>query len=126
MGVTLPRVTPPSWWRRPRRTARIRLTALYGGLFLLSGAALVAITYALFERATEFRAPPIPRICSAKRPFSLGYKTSTPVPKTAMVLPLAAIVPRCAAVSTPRAMPLKITRPCAERSMASCSAIPEP
>jgi signal transduction histidine kinase len=62
MGVTLSRVTTPSWRRWPRRTARIRLTALYGGLFLLSGAALVAVTYGLFERATEFRAPPIPKI----------------------------------------------------------------
>jgi signal transduction histidine kinase len=31
----------------PRRTVRLRLTALYGGLFLLSGAALLAITYLL-------------------------------------------------------------------------------
>ena len=32
----------------PRRTVRVRLTLLYGALFLLSGAALLAITYALF------------------------------------------------------------------------------
>ena len=32
----------PSWLRLPRRTARLRLTALYGGLFLLSGVALLA------------------------------------------------------------------------------------
>ena len=31
----------------PRRTVRLRLTALYGGLFLASGAGLLAITYAL-------------------------------------------------------------------------------
>lgn len=31
----------------PRRTVRLRLTLLYGGLFLLSGAALLAVTYAL-------------------------------------------------------------------------------
>jgi signal transduction histidine kinase len=30
--------------RRPRRTVRLRLTALYGGLFLLSGAGLLTIT----------------------------------------------------------------------------------
>jgi signal transduction histidine kinase len=39
----------------PRRTVRIRLTVLYGGLFLLSGAALLAITYVLFERATRVK-----------------------------------------------------------------------
>jgi signal transduction histidine kinase len=31
----------------PRRSVRLRLTLLYGGLFLLSGAALLAITYGL-------------------------------------------------------------------------------
>ena len=46
----------------PRRTARLRFTAVYGGLFLLSGAALVATTYVLFERATEYRAPQLPQV----------------------------------------------------------------
>ena len=35
----------------PHRTVRARLTLLYGGLFLLSGAALMAITYALLVNA---------------------------------------------------------------------------
>jgi signal transduction histidine kinase len=35
----------------PRRTVRVRLTLLYGGLFLISGAALMAITYALLVSA---------------------------------------------------------------------------
>ncbi len=61
-GVAHPRLAPPSWLRLPRRTARLRLTALYGGLFLLSGVALVAVTYVLFERATEYRAPHLPKI----------------------------------------------------------------
>ena len=38
----------------PHRTVRVRLTLLYGGLFLLSGAALLAITYTLFVNATGF------------------------------------------------------------------------
>ena len=62
MSVAHHRLAPPSWLRLPRRTARLRLTALYGGLFLLSGAALAAITYVLFERATEYRTPPLPKI----------------------------------------------------------------
>lgn len=36
----------------PARTVRLRLTLVYGGLFLVSGAALLAVTYVLFERAT--------------------------------------------------------------------------
>ena len=46
----------------PRRTVRVRLTLLYGGLFLLSGVALVAVTYVLFQRATESTKPRLPRI----------------------------------------------------------------
>jgi signal transduction histidine kinase len=34
---------------RPRRTVRLRLTLIYGALFLLSGAGLLAITYALVD-----------------------------------------------------------------------------
>jgi len=44
--------TPLSWLRRHRHTARLKLTAVYGGLFLLSGVALLAITY-LLARATD-------------------------------------------------------------------------
>jgi signal transduction histidine kinase len=62
MSVEHPRLAPPSWLRLPRRTARLRLTALYGGLFLLSGLALVAVTYGLFERATEYRTPHLPKV----------------------------------------------------------------
>ena len=36
--------------RLPRRTIRLRLTVLYGGLFLASGTALLAITYVLVAR----------------------------------------------------------------------------
>jgi signal transduction histidine kinase len=38
---------PPPRLRLPRRTARLRLTLLYGGLFLVCGAGLLAITYQL-------------------------------------------------------------------------------
>jgi signal transduction histidine kinase len=55
----------PSWRRWPRRTARLRLTALYGVLFLLFGGALVAMTYLLFEGATAYRTPPIPKVPNA-------------------------------------------------------------
>jgi signal transduction histidine kinase len=62
MDIAHRRFAPPAWLRLPRRTARLRLTALYGGLFLLSGVALVAVTYVLFERATEYRTPHLPTI----------------------------------------------------------------
>jgi signal transduction histidine kinase len=59
MNIAGPRLGYP---RLPRRTARLRLTALVGGLFLVTGTALAAITYALFERATQYRTPSLPRI----------------------------------------------------------------
>jgi signal transduction histidine kinase len=48
-GPTAPAVrwVPRRWARLPRRTVRLRLTLLYGGLFLLSGAGLLLITYVL-------------------------------------------------------------------------------
>jgi signal transduction histidine kinase len=62
MAIVNPPLASRSWWRLPRRTARLRLTTLYGGLFLLSGAALVSATYVLFERATAFKIPRVPKI----------------------------------------------------------------
>ena len=56
------RLAPANWLRMPRRTARLRLAALYGMLFLVSGAALVAVTYVLFERATAISKPQLPKI----------------------------------------------------------------
>ncbi|MGA2011641.1 MAG: HAMP domain-containing protein [Solirubrobacteraceae bacterium] len=42
-----PPLAPRSWLRPPRRTARLRLSLLYGALFLICGAGLLAITYTL-------------------------------------------------------------------------------
>jgi signal transduction histidine kinase len=39
--------------RLPTRTVRLRLTLLYGGLFLLSGVVLLAITYVLVRHSTR-------------------------------------------------------------------------
>jgi signal transduction histidine kinase len=44
-----PRRAP--WLRLPRHTARLRLTLLYGGLFLASGTILLAVSYLLVQRA---------------------------------------------------------------------------
>ena len=42
-------------WQRPVPTIRLRLTAVYGALFLASGATLLAITYLLVRRALTGR-----------------------------------------------------------------------
>jgi signal transduction histidine kinase len=90
MGVASTRLVPPAWLRLPRRTARLRLTALYGGLFLLSGVALVATTYILFERATEYRAPRLPTIphTPAIQRLKLPLPPEPGLPKGQSVQPL--------------------------------------
>jgi signal transduction histidine kinase len=78
MSATHARLASLRWLGFPRRTARVRLTAAYGGLFLLTGATLAGITYGLFERATEYNTPPLPKVLRApaigslKLPSSLG------------------------------------------------------
>ncbi len=42
-----PARTRARWLRLPRRTVRLRLTLLYGGVFMVSGCALLATTYVL-------------------------------------------------------------------------------
>lgn len=47
MHVRRLRPASPPWLHLPRRTSRLRLTTLYGGFFLLSGGAVLTITYLL-------------------------------------------------------------------------------
>ncbi len=47
------RLTPRRMLHLPSRTVRLRLTLLYSGLFLVSGAVLLAITYILVRRSTR-------------------------------------------------------------------------
>src|SRR5215831_3141765 len=55
MHTPRPRPGPPHWLRLPRRTARLRLTVLYGAAFVVCGAcgaALLAVTYLLYGHLT--------------------------------------------------------------------------
>jgi signal transduction histidine kinase len=52
MRIPRPRPSLRSWLRLPRRTARLRLAVLYGGVFLACGAAVLALTYLLDGHAT--------------------------------------------------------------------------
>ena len=47
MATVASRVAPAAWLRLPARSARLRLTLMYSGLFLLLGSAVVAITFVL-------------------------------------------------------------------------------
>jgi two-component system sensor histidine kinase VanS len=50
--LSLARFTPGRLLHLPSRTVRLRLTLLYGGLFLVSGLALLGTTYLLFRSNT--------------------------------------------------------------------------
>jgi signal transduction histidine kinase len=63
---------PRSWLRLPARTARLRLTLLYGGLFLVCGTVLLTVTYVLSERAID-------RGNAVRAPASSGVRTLVPV-----------------------------------------------
>jgi signal transduction histidine kinase len=72
--------------RHPQTTVRWRLTLLYGGLFLISGAALLAVTYTLVDNAAVF--PQGPRWTVVQRdvqaPASiLGSAASIPAGESA-------------------------------------------
>jgi signal transduction histidine kinase len=62
------RLWPRRWLQLPRRTVRLRLTLVYGGLFLVLGAALLAITYLLVSRSL----PTGPRIAGTSAPPPSG------------------------------------------------------
>ncbi len=47
MRPSIRALAPASWLRLPRPTARLRMTVLYAGLFLISGALALAVTYLL-------------------------------------------------------------------------------
>jgi two-component system sensor histidine kinase VanS len=50
---SLARLAPRRMLHLSSRTVRLRLTLLYGGLFFISGVALLAITYLIFRRASR-------------------------------------------------------------------------
>jgi signal transduction histidine kinase len=69
-----PQSSPPSGLRPPRRTARLRLTILYGAVCLVFGAILLTVTY-LLTWGTVIPASPImatPRATAASSQSSVG------------------------------------------------------
>jgi signal transduction histidine kinase len=51
------RFTPARWMRPPRPTARLRLTVVYGALFLISGAVLLAVAYVIAAHVISITVP---------------------------------------------------------------------
>ena len=55
MRPSLRPLAPSAWLQLPTRTARMRLTLLYAGLFLLLGTVLLAIIYLLASRGSTIQ-----------------------------------------------------------------------
>jgi signal transduction histidine kinase len=70
MHVPQPRSSSPSGPRLPRRTARLRLTILYGGVCLVFGAILLAVTSLLTWGAVTLTAHAAPVAAASQSPAS--------------------------------------------------------
>ena len=66
--------------RHPQTTVRWRLTLLYGGLFLVCGAALLAITYGLVAHATTTGVGPRPNFVRVGPPANVHARVPPDIP----------------------------------------------
>ena len=72
-----PRPGPPRWLRLPRRTARLRLTVLYGAAFLACSATVVTSIYFFFGRMVHFSGkPPTMHVSGQSRGVTPGEKAA--------------------------------------------------
>ncbi len=79
--------------RPPRRTVRLRLTLIYGGVFLLSGGVLLAITYVLVGQTSSgpnYSAGITAKGAIVKGPRGNNVTLQTVLPATARAAPKAA------------------------------------
>jgi signal transduction histidine kinase len=61
------RIPRPHWLRLPRRTARLRLTVMYGGaVFLACGATVLAVTYLVYGMVGQQMDPILRQVLSRK------------------------------------------------------------
>jgi signal transduction histidine kinase len=84
MRLSRPPSSPRSGLRPPRRTARLRLTILYGGVCLAFGAVLLAVTYLLtwgtVIPAETIMVTPQPVAASGQAPAGPSTQASRPQP----------------------------------------------
>jgi hypothetical protein len=85
MRLSRPPSGPRSGLRPPRRTARLRLTILYGGVCLLFGAILLAVTYLLtwgtVNPVETIHVTPQPTAASGQSPAGQSTQASQEQPQ---------------------------------------------
>jgi signal transduction histidine kinase len=79
MRLAFPRTSPASWLTLPRRTARLRLTVLYGALFFVLGVGMLVVTNVLV-RGTSGGIPGAPSLLN--KSAAPGKPTLHQVPGT--------------------------------------------
>jgi len=77
----------PGRFRHPQTTVRWRLTLLYGGLFVVCGAALLAITYTLVDHATVTNGPFRAFVDATRAPPSASRASFERAPVTQVTRP---------------------------------------
>jgi signal transduction histidine kinase len=80
MVQSLRSLAPSSWLRLPGRTARLRLTLVYAGMFLLLGTAAIAITYLLTSSTSTIR---VSTAVPAPLPLTARSQQAVPIPSAA-------------------------------------------
>ena len=82
-------LAPRSWLRLPRRTARLRLTLLYSGMFLALGTAVIVTTYMIVRGTTGIVAQ-----ASSAQPVAIQRETVTPIvgPPAVRIVPAGPLV----------------------------------
>ena len=107
--------------RHPQTTVRWRLTLLYGGLFLISGVALLAITYTLVDNAAVFPQGPRFSVVNGRPSLNVGgvaaqqlHPRSVPTqatsPSPSASTPVTVGPGRATIKGFPRALPAPIQR----------------
>jgi signal transduction histidine kinase len=100
--------------RHPQTTVRWRLTLLYGGLFLISGVALLAITYTLVDNAAVFPQGPRFSYVDGRASLSVLHPASVPSharsPSLSRTTPVTVAPGRATIKGFPRALPPPIQR----------------
>jgi signal transduction histidine kinase len=114
MRIPRPRPGLPRWLRLPRRTARLRLTVLYGAVFLVCGAAVLGLTYLLYGGTAH--------VHFGNQPETPGYHEVLKVPSAAVQRAGPYDILKVPSAAIQRAGPydiLKVPIPPAQQAMAA-------
>jgi signal transduction histidine kinase len=80
-------IASESWLQRPRRTARLRFTLIYAGLFLLLGTTVIVVTYLLTSRGAHLTVRAVPHPPGARPSGKTPPAARVQLPGGTLVIP---------------------------------------